>query len=252
MQPRDRERPDANRKSRRHDLALPSARSRHGHGRRPGAARLVVRNGAGRVVADQPIRPGKPARFKLRGESGKHRVTVEDAAGTVLDEQWLTLAPKTDITCDRGPYAELMMRIQQIDRDLPRDPQALDHQGPLYRFLDLVEPRPRLHPQGRQVLHLRRADRPGLLARPPASPTGCSGTTSARNRAARRPTWWADAIGEGWFTYEDAKQYAVRRIPILADTEYVFTEGVWSAWKASGDDAWMARQLPRLERPSPI
>ena len=68
-----------------------------------------------------------------------------------------------------------------------------------------------------------------------------------RNACYPAPAWWADANGTGW-SDDDNMKFGMRRIPILADTEYVFTEGVWSAWKAGGDDVWMARQLPRLEK----
>jgi hypothetical protein len=43
-------------------------------------------------------------------------------------------------------------------------------------------------------------------------------------------------------------EFTFRRIPIEADVEYLYTECVWYVWKASGDDAWMAAQLPKLEK----
>ena len=38
------------------------------------------------------------------------------------------------------------------------------------------------------------------------------------------------------------------RLPDEADVEYLAVEAVYTAWQARGDDAWMARQLPALER----
>jgi hypothetical protein len=61
------------------------------------------------------------------------------------------------------------------------------------------------------------------------------------------PTWCGEALGEGFFRYEEGGRYIVRRIPVEADCEFLYAEGVWQAWKATGDDAWMRRQLPRLE-----
>jgi len=43
-------------------------------------------------------------------------------------------------------------------------------------------------------------------------------------------------------------EYTFRRIPIEADVEFLYTECVWYVWKATGDDAWMAEQLPKLEK----
>jgi hypothetical protein len=198
-----------------------------------GAARLVVRDGAGRAYAERPIRPGKPARFKVRGESGKHRVTVEDAAGGIIDEQWLALAPRTGITCDRGPYAELMMRVQQMietDREIAK-PWVIH--GRTHRFLIWWS---RDHVYTLKAAKYFVADvLSGLdyfLDR--QLPSGMFWDNIEPNPCAPAPSWLDDAMGKGWFTYEDDRKYGVRRIPILADTEYVFTEGVWSAWKASG------------------
>lgn len=38
------------------------------------------------------------------------------------------------------------------------------------------------------------------------------------------------------------------RVPVEADVEYRFVNGIFLAWQASGDDAWMARMLPHAER----
>ncbi len=38
------------------------------------------------------------------------------------------------------------------------------------------------------------------------------------------------------------------RMPVEADVEYLFVEGVYFAWKSTADDAWMARQLDAAVR----
>jgi hypothetical protein len=39
-----------------------------------------------------------------------------------------------------------------------------------------------------------------------------------------------------------------RQIEIEADREYLFVEGVWTAWQATGDDEWLRTMLPVMER----
>jgi len=38
------------------------------------------------------------------------------------------------------------------------------------------------------------------------------------------------------------------RVPVEADVEYRFVRAAWLAWQASGDDGWIQRLLPRLEK----
>jgi hypothetical protein len=38
------------------------------------------------------------------------------------------------------------------------------------------------------------------------------------------------------------------QIEIEADREFLFIEGVWTAWQATGDDEWLRRMLPAMER----
>jgi hypothetical protein len=47
---------------------------------------------------------------------------------------------------------------------------------------------------------------------------------------------------------EPGERYGYQRLPVEADLEYLLVEGTYTAWQARGDDDWMARQLPRLEK----
>jgi len=38
------------------------------------------------------------------------------------------------------------------------------------------------------------------------------------------------------------------RVPVEADVEYRFVKAAWLAWQASGDDTWMRRMLPKMEK----
>ncbi|HEY3839662.1 MAG TPA: hypothetical protein VGL72_23990 [Bryobacteraceae bacterium] len=38
------------------------------------------------------------------------------------------------------------------------------------------------------------------------------------------------------------------RVGLESDVEYIMTLGVWQSWQATGDDAWLRRALPKLER----
>ncbi|HPT26604.1 MAG TPA: hypothetical protein PLZ95_09315 [Bryobacteraceae bacterium] len=38
------------------------------------------------------------------------------------------------------------------------------------------------------------------------------------------------------------------RVGLESDVEYILTLGVWDTWRATGDDEWMRRALPKLEK----
>ncbi len=38
------------------------------------------------------------------------------------------------------------------------------------------------------------------------------------------------------------------RVGLESDVEYIMTLGVWQTWRVTGDDQWMARALPKLEK----
>ncbi len=42
---------------------------------------------------------------------------------------------------------------------------------------------------------------------------------------------------------EENNTYEFRRMPVEADVEFLFLEGLYYTWKATGDDAWMASRL---------
>jgi hypothetical protein len=52
-----------------------------------------------------------------------------------------------------------------------------------------------------------------------------------------RYTWRSPSTGASY-----------QRLPVEADLEYLLVEGVHTAWRARGDNLWLAEQLPRLER----
>jgi hypothetical protein len=56
--------------------------------------------------------------------------------------------------------------------------------------------------------------------------------------------WWNRRFDYGNFIEEiEGGKYEMKRIPIENDVEYLFLEGLYYTWKATGDDSWMASHL---------
>lgn len=48
--------------------------------------------------------------------------------------------------------------------------------------------------------------------------------------------------------YEPGLDFGLCRLELEADIEYLMVEGAYMIWQATGDDAWILRNLPRLEK----
>jgi hypothetical protein len=61
-------------------------------------------------------------------------------------------------------------------------------------------------------------------------------------------TQHADGSFDDYYFHTPATPVFSGQIEIEADREYLFVEGVWRAWQATGDDAWLRDMLPAMER----
>lgn len=212
----------------------------------PGAERLVVTDGALRSYVDRAVRPGKSVRFQARGAAGTHAVSVLNGDDELLSLERFTLQPRTSISCNKGPYAEIAERIKRLlEKYAGVRPLIINDR--LYRML-VTWGRDHVHTLKAQKYFMEDVKSGLEYWLDTQEPNGMVWDCIHPNPNYPARTWFGEALGKGWYRYEDHMKYIVRRIPIEADCEFLYTEGVWYAWKASGDDAWMAKQLPRLEK----
>lgn len=64
--------------------------------------------------------------------------------------------------------------------------------------------------------------------------------------SSKEKNWWEKRFSYGNFyrKIENGK-YELKRIPVENDVEYLFIEGIYFTWKASGDNKWMASLLDK-------
>ncbi|NLF40964.1 hypothetical protein GX586_16090 [bacterium] len=212
----------------------------------PGAAKIIVRDSTGRDYFSAPARPGVAASFTVRGSAGRQLIEVLDTRAVTVAKAFITLKPATRLECNRGPYAALAERIARLI-EIYQETHWFHINDRIYRML-ICWTRDHVHTLKAWKYYM--ADvQTGLdywLDRQTSN--GMFWDCIYPNDAYPGRSWLGEALGKGWSMYDGGGKYVVRRVPVLADTEFVITEGVWYAWKASGDDAWMARQLPRLEK----
>ncbi len=207
--------------------------------------RLRIVDGAHRVYADQALTDESTA-LRVRGAAGVQRLEVTDADGRVVFAHSFRLQPRSGITQTQGPLGRLAQRVQ-AHLEAQGTARSLVVNDRLYTFLSSwVRDHAHKLKAGRWLIADVKSGMEFFLER--QQDNGMIWDDVHANPQWPAPNWFGEALGEGFFGYDDERRYTLRRIPVEADVEFLTTEGVWYAWKASGDDAWMAEQLPRLEK----
>lgn len=210
----------------------------------PGTTRVIAADGAGRIYVDAKPRRGAVS-FTARGTAGIHRLIAVAADGATLAEVQFHLRPRTSIVCDRGTYARYHTRVAH-NMEQFEEGQIFPIDGEMHRLCvcwlrDHTYTLKALRHYWADVtsgtdLFLKNQQPDGMI------------WDDVHPNPTRAPAWFGEALGAGYFAYSADMRWVFRRIPVEADVEYIAVESVHHAWKASGDDTWMAQHLPRLER----
>ncbi len=201
------------------------------------------------IVADARLRPyargtaraGKPFAFTVRGALGCHTVFAggEPEARFQVDTQ-------TGIDCDRGIYARLATRLRNLMSYLSERRSHIIS-GRLYELL-VCWFRDHVHVLKSHKYHVPDVKSGAEFFWDRQQPNGMIWDDVHANPAAPQPTVFGEALGTGFHAYEEDRKWVLRRIPCEADVEYLAIEGLYHAWKASGDDAWLAARMPAAEK----
>lgn len=217
----------------------------------PGAQRLRVRDGEGRVYADIT---GASGEVVIGGSLGHHLVTAEDAEGRVLATASFRVDTRTAIR-DGASTAKRLLELlaDTMFNDWHKGyEKGLRIEGKFYRFYVTWL---RDHVHSLKGMKYFDHDRIGIQ----------SGIELyADSQRADGMIWdkckkMLHSDLQNWRDYEFAEGDFIRkipghpkrrwqRVPVENDVEYLFVEGLYYSWKATGDDAWMARHVDHALR----
>ncbi|MEE9404216.1 MAG: hypothetical protein V3V20_04940 [Algisphaera sp.] len=211
-----------------------------------GATDVTISDGAGQVYFRGAVNTASPATFGARGHAGWHRVQILDAQGDVVAQSKFRVQPETHIRCGTESFGDLAQLMQRSMMKFDEHGPWWEINGKMHRML-VCWGRDHVYTLKARKYFLNDVQSGMDYWLDSQEPNGMFWDCIHKNPNYPGHAWFGEALGEGFFRYDDDMKYIVRRIPVEADCEYLYTEGVWHAWKASGDDAWMAKQLPRLE-----
>jgi hypothetical protein len=212
----------------------------------PGPGTVSVLDASGREY----VRVGASGRitFTAGGTAGTHEVRRLDPAGVVRETARFRLEPRTDVK-DAGGRAGELLRVLRATLQRPNESGtptgvgSLAWRGRSFRYYV---------PWIRDHVHT-------LKGMKYFDGTGAENVDLFReSQRADGMIWDFFAHGEpgnfydtaygplGYTAWLDGLQFV--RMPVEADVEYLFVEGVYFGWKMTADDAWMRRQLDAAVR----
>lgn len=217
----------------------------------PGAARLRLRDGEGRVYAEITGSTGEVA---VGGSLGIHLVTAEDAEGRVLATASFRVDTRTAIRDGAGTAKRLLELLSDtMFNDWHKGyEKGLRIDGKFYRYyVSWI----RDHVHSLKGMKYFDHDRIGIqsgieLYADSQREDGMIWDKCKKMLHSDLQNWRDHEFAQGDFIRKipGHPQRRWQRIPVENDVEYLFVEGLYYSWKATGDDAWMERYLDHCLR----
>ncbi len=211
-----------------------------------GPGTVSVLDGRGREYVRVPA-AGRVT-FKAGGAAGAQAVRLLDATGSVVQSEGFTLEARTAIEDASGRMKDLL-RLGRKTLERPNDSGTPTGVGTLEwreRTYDYYVPwiRDHVHTHKGMKYFERRGASLLDFFRETQREDGMVWDFFSRGS---EPSFYETAYGPlGYARRYDGVEMV--RMPVEADVEYLFVEGVYFAWKSTADDAWMARQLDAAVR----
>lgn len=197
------------------------------------AGEVRVLGGDNRLYATYPIEAGKPLDVTLAGVPGRQSFALY-RGGQVVAALWgaVTVGPPElgistgDVAWD-GLYQRVKSYLAQDVVEYTSPDDALIVRG--YRSPDNLAIWLRDHVHQLKGARYFEPDMKSALEH-------------------FRRTQHPDGSFDDYYFHTPATPVFSEQIEIEADREYLFVQGVWLAWQATGDDAWLRDMLPTMER----
>jgi hypothetical protein len=209
----------------------------------PGGNTVAVRDGAGREYFASPA--GVRVTFLVGGVLGLHHVELRDRAGKAVQTLSFPVRAETRIDDEGGQFSELL-DILLVTMLRFGEGQVVRWNGRIYRFF-VCWLRDHVHTmKGMKYFHGELKSAIDLY-RDSQREDGMIWDNVYPRTA--EPNGWDDRFNYGGFIrpFEDYTA-EFKRIPVENDVEYLFVEGLYYTWKATGDDAWMVAALDAAVR----
>ena len=202
---------------------------------------LRVFDGNGRLFLEQKI--GATFSYKIGGGLGVQNVMLFGEDGALLDWAAYKVDAKTSISDAGGRYKKLLDTLFWSMTGGAEVNAIMRYNGEFFEFF-VCWLRDHTHTmKGMKYFHPNLKSAIELYAKHQL-PNGMIYDNIYKRDFGRRPDYWEKRFGVGkYMEISDDGQYELKRIPVENDVEYLFLEGLYYTWKATGDTGWMASLL---------
>ena len=202
---------------------------------------LSIKDSLGREYWRCPAQP--EVNFTVGGACGNHLATLEDDAGHPLEKFTFSVTAQTRLNDQGGQFNRLLQMLYYTiaDESMPRYTR---YKGRLYySFVPWL--RDHVHVMKGMKYFASRLEDGIDLYRDSQREDGMIWDNVHRRELPipGRDHWALRFDYGGFFRLFDDNTAEFTRIPIEADVEYLFVEGLYYTWKATGDDGWMASSV---------
>jgi len=212
-------------------------------GTAPEGALLELRDGKQAVYSARPVEGAFSTELPVGGALGEQAVVLSGPDGGELARLPFRLDAETKVTCKDEPYDEVWQAMEAFIKPRHRRRTLGGKEVTIYvpwvrDDVHVMKAFKYWEPEvGSFEEHMLDVQSPeGIIYDYIMDPN--SGAFRQR-----------EAVFEPRYVRrEEDEDVGYQRLPVEADVEYLVVEGIYTAWQARGDDEWMARQLPRLEK----
>ncbi|MCL1887592.1 MAG: hypothetical protein FWF96_01815, partial [Kiritimatiellaeota bacterium] len=206
---------------------------------------VQVLDGNGSLLLSRAVK-GKPFTFKTGGALGTHTVLWLDAKNALKDRANYKLAAKTEINDAGGRYKDLLaMLYWTMVSEWGGPSNVARYNGKIYEHF-VCWLRDHTHAmKGMKYFHANLKSAIELYAGYQRGDGMIYDNIYPRGQGFRA-NWWEKQFNYGKFMeISDDGWYELKRIPLENDVEYLFFEGIYFTWKATGDTEWMKGLLDK-------
>ncbi len=187
---------------------------------------------------------GNEFSFVIGGALGVHVVFLEDQKGNAQDLAMFKVNCKTAINDENGKYKDLLWTLYYtMIGEWGREANILNYNNKFYHvFVSWL--RDHVHTmKGMKYFYPELTSGIDLYGDSQRDDGMIWDNYKNRNN---EHNYWEQRFGYGDFIkIVDENQHEFKRIPVENDVEYLFLEGIYYTWKATGDDEWMKSMLEK-------